>query len=313
MRDKIVIAGSCIAALSMKGARFPAIGETVLAELFLSEAGGKGTNQALAAARLGGDVAMIGCVGDDLYGQGIVGKLAESGISVEGIRQQRGAHTGIAFVLIDGAGRNMIEIAPGGNFQLGPGDIERNEHLVTSAAIIGFQLETNVEFVEYGVKRAHALGVKTLLDPAPAQRLDPSVYAFLDFIKPNEVEAGLLTGINVVDVKTAFQAAKWFLRQGVKNALVTLGPHGVVVLNHELERHILPPQVPIQDTTAAGDVFCGALMHRLAEGADLAEACEFAVYASALSVQVVGAMKAMPTTPEVLDFMQHAVPTGSHN
>jgi ribokinase len=302
MAGRIVIAASCIAALSMKGQRFPTVGETVAADVFLSETGGKGTNQALTAARLGSDVAIIGRVGDDLYGESIIKTHKEFGVNVEGVCKDGTSHTGIAFVMINSEGNNMIEIAPGANFKLTHEDFDNNEYLFKGCDIIGFQLEVNIDFVEYGIKKASAMGMKTLLDPAPARHIDESVYGFLDFIKPNEYEAAFLTEIEVVDEDSAFKAAQWFLDKGVKNAVITMGKNGVIILNHEIREHIVPPNVKAQDPSAAGDIFCGAMMHCLAEGMGLVESCRFAVYASARSVQTLGAINAMPTKQEVIDF-----------
>jgi len=302
MAGKIVIAGSCLVALSMKGRRFPTVGETVAADTFISEAGGKGTNQALAAARLGSEVAIIGCVGDDIYGQSVRQTYREFGVNTTGLRTDRSACTGAAFVLINREGKNMIMMAPGANFRFTPNDFDKNVPLIKNSSIIGFQLEINQDFVEYGIKKAHTLGIKTLLDPAPAGPIDPSVYAYLDFIKPNETEAAFLTGISVTDRDSAFQAAQWFFDQGVKNTIITLGENGVIVLNREIRKHIIPPKVEALDSTAAGDIFCGALMHCLAEGMDFEPSVQFAVYASARSVLTLGAINAMPARQEVLEF-----------
>jgi len=303
MPGKIVIAASCIAALSMKGQRFPGIGETVASDVFLSEAGGKGTNQALAAARLGSEVAIIGSVGEDSYGDSILRTHREFGVNVQGVRRNANSHTGVAFVMINGDAKTMINIAPGANFKLTADDFENNATLVKGCDIIGFQLETNADFVEYGIRRAASMGKRTLLDPSPALHLDQSVYALLDFIKPNEVEAAMLTGIEVVDRDSAFEAARWFLDRGVKNVIVTMGRQGVVVLNQTTREYLVPPEVEAQDTTAAGDIFCGAMMHCLAEGMGLVESGHFATYAAAWSVQHLGAINAMPARNDVMTFL----------
>ena len=172
MAGKIVIAGSCLAALSMKSWRFPTVGETVAADSFISETGGKGTNQALAAARLGSDVAIIGCVGEDLYGESVIQTHKEFGVNIAGIRKDGTSPTGVAFVMINSEGKNMINVAPGANYKLTHGDFDNNEHLVKECDMIGFQLEINIDFVEYGIKKASSMGIKTLLDPAPVQHID---------------------------------------------------------------------------------------------------------------------------------------------
>ena len=304
MAGKIVIMGSCLTALSMQGSRFPVVGETVVADTCFDEVGGKGTNQALAAARLGSDVAMIGCVGHDRFGEEISRVHREFGVRVEGIRVTPDARTGVAFVMIDGDGRNMIMVAPGANALLAPDDFERNLPVIQACDIIGFQLEVSPGVVEYGLRRASELGVKTLLDPAPARPLDLAIYRHVDYIKPNETEAALLTGIPVTDAESAFRAAQWFLDHGVKNALVTLGDKGVVVLNREVREYLTSPKVAAKDPTGAGDIFSAALMHGLAAGRPLVAAARFAVSAAAWSVQTLGVLTAMPTRQQVVDFQK---------
>jgi ribokinase len=302
MAGTIVIAGSCLVALSMKGRRFPTIGETVTADVFLSEAGGKGTNQALAAAKLGSGVSIIGRVGEDSYGERVIATCREFGVNIAGLRTDRAVSTGIAFVMIDGAGRSMVFLAPGANYRLTHEDFDVNERLIRECDIMGFQLETNPDFVDYGIKKAHAMGITTLLDPAPALPIDESVYGCLDFIKPNETEAALLSGIPVTDRDSAFEAAQWFFNRGVATTIITMGDKGVIVLNGTIKEHIVAPKVDAKDTTAAGDIFCGALMHCLAEGTDILESVRFAVYASARSVLTLGAIEAMPSRDQVLEF-----------
>ena len=279
------------------------MGETVAADIFFKETGGKGTNQALTARKLGSDVSLIGCVGNDAFAVGLIETYRQVGLDISALRTDAENHTGIAFVLINDDGDNMISIAPGANFTMTSNDFEDNIEIIKDCGIMGFQFELNIDFVEYGIKRAKSLGIRTLLDPAPARKLDEAVYPYLDFIKPNETEARFLTGVEVTDPDSAYGAAKWFLDKGVGTAIITLGENGVVVMNDNLQRHISAPKVEAQDPTAAGDIFSGALMHCLAENMDLIESCEFAVFASAKSVQSLGAIDAMPEKQDVLDFM----------
>lgn len=302
MAGKIVYAGSCLTAMTMTCQRFPAVSETITASDFYAETGGKGTNQALAASRFGSDVYLIGCVGDDAFGESVLQTHIDFGVDVGGVRKHPTAPTGTAFILVNSDGNNMISVALGANGKLTPDDIEQNAHIIKEADIMGFQLEHNMDYVEYGIRRVSEMGVQTLLDPAPAKPLDKSIYPCLDYIKPNEVEASLLTGIDVRDADSAFDAAEWFLDKGVKNALVTLGEQGVVILNSEIKKHLKPPAVNVKDPTAAGDIFCAAFMHGLADGQDLVTSAEFAVYASACSVQILGGVVAIPTKDQVIEF-----------
>ncbi len=302
MVGNIVIAGSCLIALSMKAERFPQVGETVVANMFFEETGGKGTNQAIAASKLGSRVSLIGCVGNDKFGKAILQDLNKFTVDTQAVRIDDSCQSGTAFILINDHGDNMISILPGANFKLTNDDFENNLDVIRKSDIIGFQLENNIDFVEYGIKRANELGIKTLLDPAPARHLNDSVYAHLDYIKPNESEASLLTKISVTDIDSAFKAAEWFLDKGVKNSIITLGQKGVVILNHKIKHYVVPPKTKAADPTGAGDIFSGALMHCLTNKMDLTAACEFAVYAATFSVRQVGVIQSMPTEQEVIDF-----------
>jgi ribokinase len=304
MAGKIVFAGSCVTAMTMTCQRFPNIGETITAGGFHTETGGKGTNQALTASRLGSEVILIACVGDDAFGQSILDTHKDFGVNIAGVRIHPTVPTGTAFILVNSDGNNMISVALGANGELKSDDIDNNLQHLKDADLVGFQLETPMEYVEYGVRKASEMGIRTVLDPAPARPLAESLYPCLDFIKPNEVEASLLTGIEVTDCNSAFDAAQWFLDKGVKNAMVTLGEQGVVILNKDLKEHLMPPVVTPKDPTAAGDIFCGAFMHGLASGQDLLESARFAVYASALSVLTLGSTEAIPTNEQVLDFIK---------
>lgn len=302
MAGKIVFAGSCVTALTMICQRFPVVGETIIASDFCVETGGKGTNQALAASRLGSDVYMIGCVGDDSFGKDILQTHRDFGVNVDAVRLHPTTPTGTAFITVNDDGNNMISVFPGANSELDSDYFDKHLYMLEGAELVGFQLELPIDYVEYGIRKANSIGVTTLLDPAPAHPLSESIYQCLDYIKPNEVEASLLTGIEVKDKDSAADAAQWFLDKGAKNAVITLGEQGVVIRNSQIHEYLPPPAVNAVDPTAAGDIFCGSFMHGLAEGWDLLEAARFAVFASALSVQVLGGIGAIPEKQQVIDF-----------
>lgn len=303
MGKRVTIVGSYNVGLFLKGPRFPDVGETLIADTFWEGPGGKGSNQALAASKFGVDTSFIGCIGNDRYGKDALAMYDKYGISTEGIRIDTTIHSGISVIFIDKNGRNMIEIVLGANGRLSNEDIDRDEKIITDSTIVGFQLEGSLELVEYGVKKVQSLGIKTLLDPAPAVKLDDSIYQYLDYIKPNETEAKILTGIEVTDAATAEDAGKWFLDRGVKTAIITMGEKGALMMSNDDKEFFPALDVKAIDTTGAGDTFSGALMAGLAQGREIKDAINFANHAGALSVTKLGVVEAIPELEEVEKFI----------
>jgi ribokinase len=304
MKDsKVVIIGSYNVGLSMKGERFPELGETFTADQFFEGPGGKGSNQVIAASVFGADTSLVGCIGSDKYGKDALEVYKKYGISTEYVKIEPEIHTGVAFILIDKDGRNMIEIAPGANLRLTATDIESAEQEIRQATIVGFQLEGDVGLVDYGIRKVHSLGIKTLLDPAPAVKLKEDLYPQIDYIKPNETEARILTGIEVYDPDSAEKAGKWLTDKGVETAIITLGDKGSMVVNSSGSKYFQAPNVTARDSTGAGDIFCGAFMSALAENREIDEAIEFASHAAALSVTRFGVVESIPSLEEVKEFM----------
>lgn len=300
---KVTVVGSYNVGLLMKGPRFPVPGETLVGDTFAEGPGGKGSNQVIAAAKFGAACSFVACVGDDNYGRDALQMYEQRGIGTDAIRVVPGTHTGIGFILIDAAGQNLIEIVLGANLHLSEKDIDANEAVIAGSGIVGFQLEGDAKVVDYGIRKAHGMGVATLLDPAPAAPLDESLYAFIDYIKPNETEASLLTGMEVTDAASAKEACKWFCDHGVGTAIVTLGEQGSVVMGDGVAEHTPATKVEAADTTGAGDVYSGALMAALARRMSLGEAVEFASHAAALSVTRMGVVEAIPELDEVAEFL----------
>ena len=299
-RRRVTVVGSYNVGLFLKGATFPSPGETVIGTTFHQGGGGKGSNQALAAAKLGADVTFVGRIGDDDFGRFALRLYEASGVSTTHIARDEGTHSGVSVILIDASGRNLIMVVPGANFRLTRDDIDRAEAAFANSAVAGFQLETNIEIVEYAVARAAAAGARVLLDPAPARPLPDDLLAKLWCIKPNEHEASMVSGVEVVDVPAAVEAGRWFLSRGVKVALITLGERGAVLVTHDGRWHFSAPRVEAVDTTGAGDTFCGAFMATLAAGGSLHDAVRYANSAASVSVTRLGVVEAIPTHGEAL-------------
>ena len=309
MRTKIsivTVVGSYNAGVLLKGPRLPTPGETVIANHFSEIPGGKGSNQAAAASSLGAEVQFVARIGCDRYGDEALKMYNERGISTKYIRRDPTIHTGFGSVIVDDAGRNLISVAPGANYNLSTEDLDAAEEALARSLLVGFQLENRIDVVAYGIRKVHALGVKTILDPAPAAKLPLDLYPCLDFIKPNEHEATILTGIQVSGVVEAKQAGRWLVERGVKVVLVTLGEHGVVCVSDHHTEHYLPPRVKAIDTTGAGDVFNGAFMAAFSWGKPLDQCIEFANCAASISVTRMGVINAIPELEEVTTFQRAA-------
>ena len=296
----VTVVGSYNAGVLMKGQRLPTPGETVIADHFSEIPGGKGSNQAVAASSQGAAVQFVARIGCDRYGDDAMRMYNEKGISSKYIRRDSTIHTGFGAVIVDDAGGNLISVAPGANYNLSSEDLDAAEEALAASLMVGFQLENRLEVVNYGIRKVHALGVKTILDPAPAAKLPDDLYPFLDFIKPNEHEATILTGIPVTGVQEAKQAGRWLVERGVKVVLVTLGEVGVVCVSADREEHYLPPRVKAIDTTGAGDIFNGAFMAAFSHGDALKECIQFANRAASISVTRLGVIEAIPQLEEVI-------------
>jgi ribokinase len=298
MAKPIVVVGSYNVGLFIKGQRLPEKGETVIGETFYEGAGGKGSNQALCTAKMGGQVYFVGCVGNDSYGQFALRLYEDLGLSLEFLFVDPTIHSGISFIVIDAHGDNAIAVALGANLRLAPAHIDQARPVIGEAAVLACQLEGPVDTFAYALKTARGLGVTTLLDPAPAQPLPDEVYQNTDLIAPNESEAQSLTGIEVSSLENAGRAARVLLSRGVRAAIMKLGGRGCLYVTADDERHIPAPRVDVVDVTGAGDAFAGGLMVALAEGQNIHRALEFATCVAALSVTKIGVVNALPTRAE---------------
>lgn len=302
----IVVIGSLNMDMVVRTERAPGAGETLMGGSFSLSPGGKGANQAVAAARLGGKVSMIGSVGRDAFGSELLDIMRQEQVGIEHIAQSATQSTGVASIVVDGDGENRIIVVPGANIELGTGDIRALENVISSADIIVMQLETDLQMCEEAAAIAHRHGIPVILNPAPAIALDDGMLSHVTYLTPNETEAGVLAGVEVNSVETAGQAACILLQRGVQNVIVTLGSKGALIVNAAGSIHI--PGFPVQavDTVAAGDSFNGALAYQLTKGRMLGEAVRFANAVGALAVGKQGAIPSLPTLQEVEHFLENS-------
>ena len=298
--NRVTIMGSYVADVAFRVDRLPTWGETRMGQSFQLGPGGKGSNQAVAAARAGANVAFITKLGPDPFGEIARTLYRKEGIDTQYIFSSPNP-TGAAAILIDAArGENAIIVVPGACFELTAAEVDQATALIATSSIFVAQLELPLLTVEHGLRVAHAHGVPTILNPAPAATLPNSIYPLCDYLTPNETEATALTGVPVNDLASAEVAASSLLALGVRNVILTLGAQGALIKTPTLTRHI--PAVnagPIVETTGAGDAFNGGFATALAEGMDLIEATQFACAVAGISVTRPGTAPSMPHRPEI--------------
>lgn len=295
----ILVVGSSNTDMVIQSPHLPRPGETVLGGTFFMNPGGKGANQAVTAARLGARVTFIGKTGSDIFGHQSQQLFEEEGIDTSYVFSDSKNPSGVALITVDARGENCIVVASGANAHLTPGDLKSAEEAIEQAGIILMQLEIPIETVEYVAETAARKNKRVILNPAPACPLSPQLLRNLYAITPNQTEAEFISGIRISDKKSALQAARAIYKMGVKHVIITLGVRGALVYSRGLHAEI--PAVPVEavDTTAAGDVFNGALTVALSEGRELNDAIRFANKAAALSVTRAGAQASSPYRNEV--------------
>jgi ribokinase len=312
-KPHILVIGSSNTDLVVKVPRLPAPGETVLGGDFASVAGGKGANQAVAAARAGAAVTFVARVGDDAFGRLSLEGLRKEGIHVDYVVTDRQHPSGVALILVAPDGQNSIAVAPGANAHLTPADVHHAAAAFRSARLVVIQLEIPMPAVQSALELAAHHRVPVLLNPAPARPIPTDWFRHITFLVPNAKEAGALTGIEVTDPDTAIRAAARLRHKGVAHVIVTLGDQGVVLDAPRLHKHLPAHRVRAVDTTAAGDVFCGALAVAWTEGRPLLEAVHFAQAAAAISVTRFGAQRSAPTRAEIERFLHEHPPASAHS
>lgn len=300
---KLTVLGSINADHVISVPYFAKPGETLTGHSYHIAYGGKGANQAVAAARLGAKVSFIGCIGNDDIGHAMKTAFVQDGIDVGAIKTIDNEMTGIAMIQVAESGENSIVISAGANGHLDESVVAETQSAISEADCLLMQLETPLPAIIQAAQIAKQHGTKVVLNPAPARALPDELLGLLDMITPNETEAEILTGVKVVDEATASQAAEVFHQKGIETVLITLGSKGVFVSENGLGNIVAGFRVQAVDTTAAGDTFNGALVTAMLEDKPFAEAIRFAHAAAAISVTRKGAQPSIPSRQETLDFL----------
>lgn len=301
MAGHIVVVGSLNMDLVVRSERHPRPGETLLGSDFRTFPGGKGANQAVAAARVGGIVSMVGRVGTDDFGSALLANLASNGVNATSVLRDAEAATGVALITVSHDGQNTIIVSPGANGRLAPVDIANAAQAFEGAGVLLLQLEIPVPAVIRAVEEGRRRGITVILNPAPAQALDESLLRMVDILVPNQHELALLTGES--DLETAVTAMQ---AMGVRTAIVTLGGDGVLIAEGSDRTHLPAHTVEVVDTTAAGDAFVGAFGVALAQGRSLIEAARWGSAAGAIAVTRAGAQPSLPSRSEVEAMLARA-------
>jgi ribokinase len=298
-RISVVVVGSSNTDMILRVAHVPRPGETLLGGLFSTAAGGKGANQAVAAARAGGNVTFVARLGLDSFGDEALEGFKREGIMLSHVTRDPSQPSGVALIFVGADGENSIGVAGGANQRLSPRDVGAARKVIAGARVLLLQLETPLETVRAAADIGSRAGIEVILNPAPAQSLPDALLRKITLLTPNETEASMLTGISVSDVSSATRAARALQLRGARNVIVTLGANGALVASGRDARWVPGFKVKAVDTTAAGDVFNGALAVRLAEGSPIMEAVRFAHAAAAISATRAGAQPSIPTRREI--------------
>lgn len=297
----IIVVGSLNADLVVRTPRFPQPGETISGEDLQVILGGKGANQAVAAARHGAQVAMLGRVGKDNFGDFLLDNLRQNDVGVQYV-QRDNASTGTAIIVVDSNGQNSIVLSAGANGKVSLEDV--NAASFADLRLLLLQLEIPIPTVFAAAQRAHKEGMQVILNPAPAKQLPEELISLADYLIPNETELGLLTDMDVHDLPSAERAAKSLIERGVKNVIVTLGSKGALIVSPAQTTHVETFKVNVVDTTAAGDAFIGGFGYSLLQNKSLAEAARYGCACGALATTTFGAQPSLPTKEEVEQFIK---------
>lgn len=296
----ILVIGSLNADLVVRAPHFPQPGETISGDDLHIIPGGKGANQAVAAARQGASVVMLGRVGKDSFGPFLLDSLKSDSVDITNVHADDSA-TGTAIIVVDASGQNSIVLSAGANGKVSPADVNNASSL--NSSLILLQLEIPIPTVLYAAHYAKQNGIRVILNPAPAKSLPDELISLIDFIVPNETELSLLTGLEVKDIPSAEQAAKVLLKRGAKNVIVTLGSKGALLVSNKQVAQVNAYKINVVDTTAAGDAFIGGFASALLRGVEIEEAVKYANACGALATTKFGAQPSLPTKEEVEKFI----------
>jgi ribokinase len=307
MNKKIVVIGSSNVDLMMKMHHLPKVGESVADATFMQTFGGKGANQAVAAARAGGDVVFVSCVGDDTFAPIMIENFKHDGLNVDYVFTETGISTGTALGMIDRQGENYLSVAPGANYRLTSAYIDRALDAIKETGFIVLQYEIPAETLKYTIDLAQKLNKKVIWNFAPAREFDLAYLSKVYMLVVNETEAEFLCGIKIEHEEQAKEAVEALMARGPEIIILTLGADGSYIAHSNVRKKIPAFQVKAVDTVAAGDVYCGSLVVALNEGNSLEEAVQFAGAASAISVTRMGAQPSIPTRAEIDEFLSKHV------
>jgi ribokinase len=299
MGKPIIVVGSSNVDLVMKMSRLPQRGESVMDAVFIQTFGGKGANQAVAAAKAGALVYFVNCVGDDSYGSQMIANMSAAGVNTAYMFTEPNIATGTALIMVGSAGENYLGVAPGANGRLQPALVDRAQHLFLDAGMLLVQYEIPLETLKHAIDQAHRAGCPVMFNLAPPRPFPEEAFNGLDYLVVNETEAAFLTDLPVSNVDQAWQAAEALLGKGPRWVILTLGSGGSIVAGTGERLQVPAYRVEAVDTTAAGDVFCGALAAALVEGQALLESLQFASAAAAIAVTRMGAQPSIPGRAEI--------------
>ena len=297
----ICVIGSLNMDLVVNVDTMPKPGQTIIGSNFKEVPGGKGANQAVAMARLNGNVSMIGKVGEDGFGQTLINSLKNDKVDTTYIQTSKGA-TGVALITVDKNAQNSIVVSPGANFEVKEDDIDNNIEAIKNSDIVVLQLETPLNTIKYALNKAKELNKYTILNPAPAVKLDDEIIKNVDLLTPNETELEIISGVSIESEEDIQKAAQIMIEKGVKELIVTLGSKGSLYINKEKSMFKKAYKVEAVDTTAAGDSYTGALAVALSQDKNIEDAMDFASKVGALSVLKEGAQSSLPTLEDVKNF-----------
>ena len=297
----ICVIGSLNMDLVVNVDKMPKPGQTIIGSNFKEVPGGKGANQAVAMARLNGNVSMIGKVGEDGFGQTLINALKNDKVDTTYIKTTKGA-TGVALITVDNNAQNSIVVSPGANFEVKEEDIDNNIEAIKNSDIVVLQLETPLNTIKYSLKKSKELNKYTILNPAPALKLDDEIIKNVDLLTPNETELEIISGVSIETEEDIQKAAQIMIEKGVKELIVTLGSKGSLYINKEKSIFKKAYKVEAVDTTAAGDSYTAALAVALSKDKNIEEAMDFASKVGALSVLKEGAQSSLPTLEDVENF-----------
>lgn len=298
-KNGVLVVGSANMDLVVTSERFPNPGETVFGNNFAMFPGGKGANQAVSCAKLGGTTYFLGKMGSDDFYSLLKKSLSDNGVNISDVMIEEGAQTGVALISVDGSGENEIIVISGTNMRFTSNDLLQKQGYFSKVKVVLSQLEIPIETVTLAAHLAKQNDAIFILNPAPAMQLSDEIYSLVDYLTPNESELEILTKIKIQDEDSTEKAARLLLDKGVKNVLVTLGEKGSLLVNQNSTVHFDTFKVKVVDTTAAGDSFNGALAYSLSAGKSIEDAIHFSSYAAAISVTKMGAQTSMPTLTEV--------------